>query len=215
MLAARVGGMTRRRWQRLRMVAGNREGVAHTRISVTPARGSSSVLSSALAALAFMLSAGIDQRDARPAAVRGQRQLRGSSRTCSTRMYFESSMRNELDEIRMLFASQNLAITALTARRLRVAAQSQLRGEVRERLAAGAALIMNQQAGRKAVRSSRAAQLLDLRREPRRLQCGRHNHVGSDHRGSRAAARSQLRSQRPRSRPARGYARVRRAPVSR
>jgi hypothetical protein len=54
----RVGGGSSTRWQRLRMVAGRRAGSSAISAMTVPVAGSSSVFNSALAALAFIASAG-------------------------------------------------------------------------------------------------------------------------------------------------------------
>jgi hypothetical protein len=70
----------------------------------------------------------------------------------------------------MLRHLEHAAIPALAAGRVRLAAQRQLRGEARQRLATRTALIVYQQAGGIAMRSARAPQLYELRRKPRHVQ---------------------------------------------
>ena len=122
----------RSRRQRLRMVAGRREGVALTRISVTAARGSSSDLSSALAAFAFMLSAGDISATVAPPPCEVSTSCSDSSRTCSTRIYFESSIGCTSMKSGCCDAPEHAAIAAAAAGCIRLAAQRQLRRETRQ-----------------------------------------------------------------------------------
>ena len=82
-LCAREGGGMRRRLTAAQDSRGQQRGTLVTSISVTPARGSSSVLSSAFAALAFSVSAGCRRprsRRRRAPSAPAPRSARGSAR---------------------------------------------------------------------------------------------------------------------------------------
>ena len=149
----------------LRIVAGKRDGWVATRISTVRGVGSSSVFRSALAAVAVERVRRRHDRDLVAAVIARQGQLRATDRV-PARCESASSLRSGAeDEIRVLRACRPDDRRAFAARRTRaVRAEHELRDPQREHFSAGAARLVNQKRGGKALRSRQAPRSCGLLR---------------------------------------------------